>query len=297
MGRSEAAKAMAGRDLDLAQAATRQGFAIPYAPGLKNLFDAACALESPTRTVLAGNRGKPAKRPASNINCHIGSGQSNTACCRSSRAFNSSRRPLRALPASVFISASAIGSMPGACRLARAIRIMERGDLNVRRPPSAPLYSQASLAPALLARPRAINLPDCPRDDPTRRRGDEQLRHRLSNFRYCPRSVQPLSWQWLAQLMLPLVSSSSVSPVCLTHKVGLSVVKSLSISGIIGEGTQTTDWPLAKEIILVDLTLNLLLSAAIKETVSAIPLSEDSLKDRRCIKVVRTTNRHFDRGC
>jgi hypothetical protein len=33
--------------------------------------------------------------------------QSNRACCKSSRAFLSSKRPVRALPASVFISASA----------------------------------------------------------------------------------------------------------------------------------------------------------------------------------------------
>lgn len=35
-----------------------------------------------------------------------------TACCKSSSAFNSSNRPVRALPASVLINASAIGSIP-----------------------------------------------------------------------------------------------------------------------------------------------------------------------------------------
>ena len=34
------------------------------------------------------------------------------ACCSSSSAFSSSRRPVRALPASVLINASAIGSIP-----------------------------------------------------------------------------------------------------------------------------------------------------------------------------------------
>jgi hypothetical protein len=34
------------------------------------------------------------------------------ACCKSSRAFNSSNRPVRALPARVLINASAIGSIP-----------------------------------------------------------------------------------------------------------------------------------------------------------------------------------------
>ena len=36
----------------------------------------------------------------------------NTACCNNSNAFSSSKRPVRALPASVLISASAIGSIP-----------------------------------------------------------------------------------------------------------------------------------------------------------------------------------------
>ena len=36
----------------------------------------------------------------------------NTACCNNSNAFSSSNRPVRALPASVLISASAIGSIP-----------------------------------------------------------------------------------------------------------------------------------------------------------------------------------------
>ncbi|KQR77000.1 hypothetical protein ASG35_12030 [Burkholderia sp. Leaf177] len=63
MGCSETAKALAGRNVDLAQAATRQSLAVPYATNLDNLFDAARALETPTRTVLAGNRSEPAKGP------------------------------------------------------------------------------------------------------------------------------------------------------------------------------------------------------------------------------------------
>jgi hypothetical protein len=44
--------------------------------------------------------------------------QSNTALCSSSSAVNSSNRPVRALPASVLSSASAIGEMPSRpCRL------------------------------------------------------------------------------------------------------------------------------------------------------------------------------------
>jgi len=46
------------------------------------------------------------------INCDVDSNQSDTICRNSSKAFISSRRPVRALPASVFIRASAIGSIP-----------------------------------------------------------------------------------------------------------------------------------------------------------------------------------------
>ncbi len=42
-----------------------------------------------------------------------------TACCKSSSAFNSSRRPVRALPGSVLSKASAIGSIPS--RLSRLV--------------------------------------------------------------------------------------------------------------------------------------------------------------------------------
>src|SRR5476649_1551666 len=64
------------------------------------------------RIVLAGYRSEPAKRPIGDINCHVDSNQSDTICRNSSNAFISSKRPVRALPASVFISASAIGSIP-----------------------------------------------------------------------------------------------------------------------------------------------------------------------------------------
>lgn len=55
------------------------------------------------------------------------SAHSNTACCKSSRAFNSSNRPVRALPASVLISASAIGSIPS--RFSRLVTEAKERDI------------------------------------------------------------------------------------------------------------------------------------------------------------------------
>jgi hypothetical protein len=75
MGRGELAKPMSGRNIDLAQAAARQGLAVPDASKLEDLFSAARALETPARTVLAGYSGEPPERPASDIDCHVESDQ------------------------------------------------------------------------------------------------------------------------------------------------------------------------------------------------------------------------------
>ena len=65
-----------------------------------------CCL-STTGSALASPSVRPARIELSGPRCH-----SRTACCNSSKAFNSSKRPVRALPASVFKSASAIGGIP-----------------------------------------------------------------------------------------------------------------------------------------------------------------------------------------
>ncbi|WP_407670979.1 GFA family protein [Paraburkholderia franconis] len=59
-------------------------------------------LDALYRFIRHGTRGLGPLPPAYN----------RTACCKSSSAFNSSSRPVRALPASVLINASAIGSIP-----------------------------------------------------------------------------------------------------------------------------------------------------------------------------------------
>jgi hypothetical protein len=99
--RSELAKAMAGCDFNLTQAAARESLAVLDALSVENLFDAARAPEKPARTVLPSYSGKPAKRAAGDIDCHLESAQSKTACRKGAGVFISSARSKRGLPVSV----------------------------------------------------------------------------------------------------------------------------------------------------------------------------------------------------
>lgn len=99
-----------------------------YPEIFQNIFGAARPLMTPATTVLAGYRSEPAKRPTGDCNWPVDSNHSDTICRNSSKAFISSRRPVRALPASVFISASAIGSIP--CRSSRlVVEVRRRGSV------------------------------------------------------------------------------------------------------------------------------------------------------------------------
>jgi len=71
-----------------------------------------CALERGRVDDQYAKNGESTERPTANVNCRVIYNQSDTICCSSSKAFISSRRPVRALPASVFISASATGAIP-----------------------------------------------------------------------------------------------------------------------------------------------------------------------------------------
>ena len=87
--------------------------------GHRNIFDAASLFETPAKTAPRGlAQDLPGVLLAISI-ATLKSDQSNTACCKSSKAFNSSSRPVRALPASVLISASAMGPIP--CRPLRLV--------------------------------------------------------------------------------------------------------------------------------------------------------------------------------